>query len=155
VSFALLWAILGLALVLSEFLIPGFVIFFFGAGALVNALLVGLIPGLRDSLPLQLIIWLGTSGLSLAVLRRYFARWFRGSTIDPADDSAYLGKQVKVLEPIDPENPGRVRFQGVSWEARSYDEAFTPGDRVEIIKKEGMSFIVTRSISGDDYEALE
>ena len=54
----LIWAILGLAMVVAEFVIPGFVIFFFGLGALINALLTAIFPGLAGNIPLQVITWL-------------------------------------------------------------------------------------------------
>ena len=43
-----IWAILGLLLILVEFFVPQFVIFFFGVGALVTAAVTALVPGLID-----------------------------------------------------------------------------------------------------------
>ena len=49
------WVLLGLLLMGAEFLIPGFVIFFFGAGALVTGALTALVSGLKSSLVLQIL----------------------------------------------------------------------------------------------------
>ena len=62
------WAILGLLLVLAEFVVPQFVVFFFGIGALLNALLVALFPGLSGRIPAQLLLWIVTSSVSLGLL---------------------------------------------------------------------------------------
>ena len=75
----LYWAIAGVILIISEFFIPGFVIFFFGAGALLNALLTVVIQALRSNIPVQVLIWLGFSGLSLFTLRKYFSKIFTAS----------------------------------------------------------------------------
>ena len=40
-----IWAILGLLLILLEFFVPQFVIFFFGVGALLTAAITALVPG--------------------------------------------------------------------------------------------------------------
>jgi membrane protein implicated in regulation of membrane protease activity len=146
----LVWAILGVLMTVSEFLVPGFVIFFFGAGALLTALLSWLLGGLEGNYFLQILIWLGSSGLSLALLRRYFAKSFRGEDYQGPNDEAVIGRRVKVIEAITPDDPGRVRFRGTSWLARSYDESYQEGETVEILQTEGSGFVVTRSILGDD-----
>jgi membrane protein implicated in regulation of membrane protease activity len=145
---SVIWALIGLVLIVSEFVVPGFVIFFFGAGALLNALLVALVPGIAGNIIAQILIWLGFSSVTLFGLRRYFAKWFRGRTFDEEDRAEYIGKEAKVTETIGPDKPGRIRFNGTTWVAESYSESFSPGQRVEIIKREGTRFIVTESIMG-------
>lgn len=144
----LIWAIAGLALILAEFIVPEFVIFFFGLGALLNSLLIALIPPLAGSIPLQIVIWLGFSTLSLFGFRRYFSRWFKGRKFVEDDQAELVGEMVEVLEEITPDKPGRIRFGGTSWTAITYDEIFKKGDRVAIIRREGMKYLVTGSITG-------
>jgi len=143
-----IWAAIGLLFMGAEFFLPGFVIFFFGLGALVTAVLSWIVPGLRSGMTLQILVWLASSGLSLYFLRRYFSKIFRGSLL-PSDESEYAGKTAVVLEEITPDKPGRVRFQGTSWRAISYDENFAPGDTVEILKEENLTLVVTGSIMGN------
>jgi membrane protein implicated in regulation of membrane protease activity len=142
---AVFWAILGFLLIASEFAVPGFVIFFFGVGALINALLTAIVPSLASRIPLLLVIWAAGSGISLALLRRYFAKVFRGTLLDGSNDAEFVGKTAEVAEPIAPDSPGRIRFEGTTWTAVSYDETIDVGERVDIIQKEGTKFIVTRS----------
>lgn len=138
----LFWTIAGLLLILSEFVVPQFVVFFFGLGALLNAVLVSVIPGLSQRIPLQLMIWAITSGVSLALLRRYAARWFRGEEISRHEDDD-AGKTATVIEDITPTRPGRISFHGTTWTAKTYDDKIASGRTVTILKKEDLSYIVT------------
>jgi len=143
-----IWILLGFLLVGSEFLIPGFVIFFFGLGSLVTGILTAVIPGLKSSFILQVLIWLGSSALSLFSLRKYFARVFKGRVLSGEAMDDFAGQKAVVIEAIGPDKPGRIRFQGTSWWAESYTESFQPGETVEILVKENLTFVVTKSILG-------
>jgi membrane protein implicated in regulation of membrane protease activity len=145
----ILWSVVGIGLILSEFLVPGFVVFFFGLGSLVTALLTGLLPGLQSRVPLQILIFLASSGLSLAFLRRYFSKVFRGRFAGEDEPDEYLGSTVTVVERIAPEKPGRIRYQGTTWSARSYTEELEEGQKVQIIDRDNLTFVVTKSISGE------
>ncbi len=143
---ALIWAIVGVVLIISEFFIPGFVIFFFGAGALFNALLTALIPPLQNSILLQVFVWLAASGLSLFTLRKYFSKIFKGRLVDGKGATDYAGEKAVVTEDITPDKPGRIRFQGTSWKAMSYNETLKAGETVEILKEDNLTFVVTNSL---------
>jgi membrane protein implicated in regulation of membrane protease activity len=144
---AIIWLIIGLIFIASEFFVPGFVIFFFGSGAILTAILTAFIPFVNSSIILQTLIWLGASVFSLCFLRKHFAKIFKGRLQRPeqkeVEDS---GKKATVIKAITPERPGRIRFQGTSWRAASYTESFKPGDTVDILKKEGFTFIVSKKI---------
>ena len=94
---------------------------------------------------LQILIWLGASGLSLALLRRYLSRVFKGGTLIE-DGSEPSGKSAEVIKAISPDKPGRIRFEGTTWIAESYTESLQPGDAVEILEQNGLTMIVTGSI---------
>lgn len=143
---SIFWAIAGIVLIISEFFIPGFVIFFFGAGALLNALLTAVIPPLASSVLIQVLVWLGFSGLSLFTLRKYFSRIFKGRLLNGFSSTDKAGTKVEVVEDIGPGKVGRIRFQGTTWRAGSDTESFKAGETVEILKKEGLTFVVTRSL---------
>ena len=149
---AFLWALLGLVLIGAEFLVPGLVVVFFGIGALVTAALAALVPGISASLVAQIVAWLGSTAIAFVALRRSLARVFRGKMIS-ADDAAVVGKSAVVTERITAENPGRVRFEGTTWRAASYTETLEQGMTVDILKQDGLTLYVTRSISEPDYLA--
>lgn len=145
-----IWALFGLLMMLSEFFIPGFVIFFFGSGAIITSLLTFLFPFIKIRIPLQLLIWLAASGITLFSLRRYLSRIFKGKLIGKDNDEEFIGKRVLVVEKITPESPGRIRLSGTTWKAESYDEVFESGEYAEIIEKKNMTFTVTKKILEDE-----
>jgi membrane protein implicated in regulation of membrane protease activity len=144
-----LWAALGLVLFAAELLTPGFVIIFFGAGGLLTAALTALVPGLRESLPWQILIWLAASTGTLFSLRHWLRGVFRGSVRRPAPDDDIAGRPAAVLEEIRPGRPGRVRFQGTTWAAVSYAGTFPAGAEVQIVTQDNLTLVVTAAFSED------
>ena len=150
-SAVIFWAIAGILLIGSEMIIPGFTIFFFGLGALLTSALTAIIPGLENNIAIQVLIWAASSITSFAFLRKYLAKIFKGRLIDDhsgEDDDS--GKLATVIRPISPEKPGRIRYHGTSWKAISYDQSFEPGEKVEILKQEGLSYIVSGIMPGTE-----
>ena len=70
--------------------------------------------------------------------------------LSSVDDSDFAGKQAEVVKAIKPDKPGRVRFEGTTWKAVSFDETMKAGEKVEILRKESLTFVVTKSILGND-----
>jgi membrane protein implicated in regulation of membrane protease activity len=134
------WAILGILLMAAETLTPGFWVIFFGAGGMVTAGLTSLVPGLADRLHLQVLVWLGSSSLLLALLRRTLQRRFGGRR---APEDA-VGSRALVVEAIAPGKPGRIRFAGTTWRAESYDEEIAAGETVEILAQDNLTYFVSR-----------
>ncbi|MDA3941324.1 MAG: NfeD family protein [Spirochaetia bacterium] len=149
-----LWSLLGLLLITAEMFIPGFVIFFFGSGAIITGFLSVLIPGLSSNFALQGIIWILSSVFTFGFFRKKFTKIFRGTILNKEIETD-LGCTVKVIEAITPEKPGRVRYQGTSWKAISYTESFEPGSMVDIIKEESLTFIVSSTIFEDNNKLPE
>ena len=139
-----IWAIVGILLIGSEFLVPGFIVFFFGAGALITGAITGIFPGLRSEVPLQLVLWVVSSLVSLLGLRRYSSSWLRGFSWKSAGAEDVAGKTGTVVEPISPGAPGRIKFQGTTWQAESYGESFEQGDSVIILRSDNLTMIVTK-----------
>ena len=74
----LIWFLIGLGLVLVEFMIPGAIIVFFGVGAWIAALTTWI--GLTDSLAWQIIVFSVSSVALLLMLRRRLKGQFLGHT---------------------------------------------------------------------------
>ena len=68
----IVWAVLGLIFVFIEFVIPALVAVFLGIGALITAITTW--AGFTPSLPLQLLVFIGSSVLLLVLLRKYVRR---------------------------------------------------------------------------------
>ena len=147
-SVAFLWSLLGVILIASEMIIPGFVIFFFGAGAVITGIASLLLPPVASSFALQGLLWAGASVFSLLFLRRRFSRIFRGTVLNKTTD-ADVGNSAVVSERITPESPGRVRYMGTTWRAISYTETFEPGASVEILREDKLTLVVSKPILED------
>lgn len=136
----LFWFILGLGLFLLELVMPGFIIFFFGLGAWVTALicLIGH-PGIN----LQIIIFAITSILLLLALRKIIQNKFLNSKQTRSDDveDEFTGKEAIAKIDFGGLIQGKVEFKGTSWSAGSASE-IKEGQRVVIIEKESFKLIV-------------
>lgn len=141
------WAVLGILLIASEFFVPGFVIFFFGLGALISAFISAFDPVISQNLALQIVVWLVSSVGSLFALRRLFSKIFKGREIKEHDeDELDSGQTAEVVDDITPDKPGRIRFHGTTWKAVSEVEELSKGTLVDILRKDGISYHVTKSL---------
>lgn len=135
------WLVSGLVMCALEIVVPGFVIIFFGAGAILTALATLVFPGLGVSA--QTLLFIVLSLASLAAFRRQAvgrgARKDADAAIDYDDD--FTGREVVVVEPIAPGAPGKVELNGVLWNASS-EASFAPGTRVRVVSRDGLTLAV-------------
>lgn len=138
----LVWFLIGLVLLLVEFAAPGLVIFFFGLGAWLVALVCFVVD---IGINVQLILFLVSSFLFLVLLRRKLRTFFEGkrSGFENLDDrlDEYVGRKVSVVKAIVPNVAGKVEFYGTNWEAEA-DEDIPEGTVVEIVEKNNITFKV-------------
>ena len=135
----LIWIVIGLVLMLLEFVVPGFVIIFFGAGGVLTGLLAWIIPGLPGWA--QLMIFLISSVGSLLLFRKFMP----GESVNEEEVSdvktCFIGDTAMVTQSIDPYAGGKIELNGVTWGATS-DEAIPAGLKVVIVARKGLSFVV-------------
>ena len=77
------------------------------------------------SFRVQAVVFLVVSILCLVAFRPLAAKLRKAPTATNGDRN--LGREATVLTPVTAEVPGRVRLDGVDWNAR----CVTPGDRLE------------------------
>ncbi len=137
----IIWALIGLFLLIGEFIVPGMVISFFGAGALI----VALVCVFADiSLNVQLIIFIVSSIVLLVALRKWLKGVFLGHTDEKQqlseDLQAFVGKTAFVKKKIEPGKRGKVEFNGADWtvEADGTEETIEEGAQVEIVNRLGL-----------------
>jgi inner membrane protein len=140
-----LWSLVGVIMLVIEFTIPGFVIFFFGLGALLVAFLCFLLPTL--SINAQLVIFIITSLLLLLLLRKWFKSIFSGffnkKEIMPKNIESYIGETATVIEKISKNSPGKIEFHGTSWKAIA-EVDIECGENIVIIKQNNLTFEVKK-----------
>jgi membrane protein implicated in regulation of membrane protease activity len=127
---------------LLETVVPGGIAFFLGVGGL-------LVGGIR-SLGLLLdpvtavIFWVfASAGLTIA-LRPFLLRFVQGDTsLGVTDEDAEaMGQTVRVVEPVGPEDPGRIRFRGASWDARTLEGELPKGADAKILYRDNLTWVV-------------
>ena len=140
------WLSLGLILAISEFVVPGFVIIFFGAGAIVTGVVKMLWEGMPETV--ALLIFTLSSLLSLILFRKFFRKTVAGGKVisggsseaDDADETS-VGRKVTVVEAIAPGQTGKVELNGVNWTAEA-EEPLAPGARAVVTARNGLTLVV-------------
>ncbi len=132
----LVWFIVGLVMVLMEFVIPGLIVVFFGGGAWVTAILVAIFPGMP--VWVQLMIFTVFSVACLLLLRRSLKKHFFSDQDDSVDEDVddYIGRRAVVEKEIK-NGTGKVQFRGASWDAYA-DEDIPRDTPVTIIDKDSI-----------------
>lgn len=136
----LLWFLIGLVLFLIELVVPGFIIFFFGFGAWVTALICLVFhPGTN----LQIIIFAITSLLSLLALRKMIQNKFFYSKSNNSEsvEDEFTGKEGIAMTDFGNDKKGKVEFKGTTWNAES-DSEIKEGQRVIIMRKQSFNLFV-------------
>lgn len=141
----LIWFLVGLVLLVFEFIMPGLIIGFFGVGAWIVAIICLLSAYVTGSINAQLIIFIIASVLSLLLLRKWLKGIFIGhvkSKQDMTEDlDEFIGERVVVKAKIAPKAGGKVELHGTNWEAEA-DEEIAEGTVVEIVAKDNLTLKV-------------
>ena len=130
----IVWAILGVSLIIIELMSVTFVFAFFGVGALIVSLTswLGITPGLNS----QFAVFSVASLLMMFALRKTAKKLFFGSHDIPPD---YKGQKVKVVKAIPVGGEGAISYRGSEWIAFSDSASvIRAGSTVEIISIDGI-----------------
>ena len=152
------WAILGAVLVIAEVFTTGFVLLWFGIGALAAGL-AGLLG--VHSIILQFLIFTAVSiGLTVAsrtIFVNYFSREKSGGDLKSGVDSLPGKVGTVVSSSRGALNEGAVKVYGSTWTAYPADgeEPLEAGDRVEVTKVQGASIYVKRVDALPDWRGKE
>jgi membrane protein implicated in regulation of membrane protease activity len=135
-----LWLIAAVLLAIGELLTPG--LFFLGPVA-VAAVAAAVTAGVGGGVILQLLVFIGVSLASLAVLRPVARRHIHMPALTRTGTAALVGSKAVVLQRVDA-NGGRVRLGGEEWSARAYfdGQVLEPGTRVEVAQIQGATALV-------------
>lgn len=142
------WAVLGFGLILSELLVPAFVMVWFGLGAFLVAVALGF---WRDiSLTGQILIWT-ISSIAMTIL------WFRifktnyHKVLTGRASAALIDEVGMVAEAVAPFKNGKVRFQkpmvGSDMWSCVADEEIKAGERVRVVSVEG-NIVTVKKLEG-------
>ncbi|RYY19899.1 MAG: NfeD family protein [Chitinophagaceae bacterium] len=138
-NISVIWFVIGLAFFLLEFVIPGFILFFFGIGAWI----VGVTTLFADiSLSAQLAIFLISSIATVAIFRKWVKKRLGMNRAAPSVlEDEFVGKTALCLSAIAPGANGKIEFKGASWDAASTDH-INAGETVIITGNQSILLIV-------------
>lgn len=143
----LYWLIIGVTLLVIEMAMPAFIIFFFGAGALITAAVAWVVGEENFSIIYQLLLFIVSSLLLLVALRGVLMRrFFAPGEIDSAarkaageEDtvSARPGDTAVVTGTIIPPAEGQLKYGGTFWQAKAA-ERIAEGETVIVEYQQGL-----------------
>jgi membrane protein implicated in regulation of membrane protease activity len=152
----IMWVVLGVALVIAEVFTSGFVLLWFGVGALAAGLagIVGV-----SSLSLQFLIFavvsIGLTAASRTIFLNYFSSGKNDDSLKSGVD-ALPGKIGTVVSSSEGAlHQGAVKVFGSTWTAYPEvgEEPLEAGDRVSVERVQGASIYVRRLDSGPGWRA--
>ncbi|MGL5393458.1 MAG: NfeD family protein [Shewanella sp.] len=139
----LVWALMGLILMLAELVVPGGIVILLGAACLLvaGALGLGLVEGIVQSLTLWFI-----AAIVLLLGFRQVTQTFVGgdSHVDNTDEELDIYNQIALVkQTIGPgQAQGRVEFQGSEWPALGDGSIIAAGSNVRIICRQNIALVV-------------
>jgi membrane protein implicated in regulation of membrane protease activity len=154
--FWILWCILGAVLIVAEVFTSGFVLLWFGIGALAAALagIVGV-----DNLGIQFLIFaavsVGLTAASRTIFVNYFSREKTGDSLRSGVDGLPGKIGTVVSSSRGAMQEGAVKVFGSTWTAypAQGESALEAGERVRVESIEGSSIYVRRVDEGTDWRA--
>lgn len=135
-----LWMIAAAALAAGEIATAGFLL----APIALAAVLAAIVAAVGGGLELQWAAFLIGSLASFLLVRPIALRHMRTPPQTRTGTAALVGARALVVEQVD-QDSGQVKIGGEVWSARSYDEdaVIAPGTRVEVLKIEGATALVS------------
>jgi membrane protein implicated in regulation of membrane protease activity len=133
-SATLIWATLGVALVLMEVFTSTFVLLFFGVAAFLVAglKLVGL-----NHLPGEICLFGGFGILGSLLLRGRIRDSLKGTATYRSDETVYLDQDIP------PRGVASISYQGTPWTAvNDTDKVMLKGSKVLITRTEGVKLFL-------------
>lgn len=116
ITLYLIWFLIGVAFLVGEMMVPGFILVFFAAGSWIVALTVFFLADL--ALTTQVIIFMISSLILLFTLRGYGLNTFKGKSKEGVDDEfSNVGQKALVSEAIPQDGYGEIQLAGTFWRA--------------------------------------
>lgn len=139
-----IWLILAGIFFIAEMATVGFLIFWFGVGALIAMLSSFFI----ESIIIQTTIFIISSTILLFATKPLVKKFM---DVKPTKTNAFsiIGKKALVIKEINPiQSTGQIKLNGEVWSAESENnEIISEGSEVEILEIKGVKAIVRRQTS--------
>ena len=135
-----LWLIISGFFFIIEIFTVGFLVFWFGVGALITMIVSIFV----DNIIVQATVFLITSTILLFTTRPFVDKFTKDDDDNKTNAFAIEGKIGKVVTTIDPiEGKGQIKINGELWSAKSLDDTCISQDTKVIVEKiDGVKAIV-------------
>lgn len=136
----------GLILGACEIIVPGFVIFWFGIGAVITGLTT--LSGITTSYLSQSVLFALSSAVFLVVWFRFLKRKFPKLSNDASRDPLLSGIEGIVTKKVLPGKPGEIdlyaNFHGIThWKAEASEE-IESGEEIVVVEAKGITLLIKR-----------
>ena len=134
------WIVAAGVLGVGEMITTGF---FLGPIA-IAAVMAAVVAVIGGGMVLQWVVFIVASVASLGLLRPIARRHLHLPAATRTGAAALVGARATVLEQVDADR-GQVKIGGEIWSARAYDEdqVLEPGTRVQVLKIDGATALVS------------
>jgi membrane protein implicated in regulation of membrane protease activity len=136
-----LWILAAIVAGALEIALPGFVMLWFSAGALVASLAAALGLGINLQLTLFTLVSVALFGASRTIFKKAL---MRNATNVKLGVEAMVGQEAVVTESLTEGHGGTVRINGELWSARPLGGPVPEGERVIVEQVEGLKLWVRR-----------
>ena len=139
------WLVFGIVLIALEAVLPSFVAFWFGVGAVLVGVIMLAAP---LDFTLQLLVWLGFSGTALIAWFRWIRPNMRDRTTSGLARESIMGETGMVIRLPQEHRRGMLKFSTPKLGAEEWeficDGSVSVGDRVQVRDISGNTLIVTK-----------
>jgi membrane protein implicated in regulation of membrane protease activity len=133
-----MWLIAAGVLAIGEMVTAGFFLLPFAAGAAV----AGILALLSISVPVQIIVFVIVSVLTLWLLQRFAKKDIHGELL-PVGAARYVGASAIVLQPVKKFDDGMVKMGTQEWRATTDKDVLIPaGTEVRVIEVRGARLVI-------------
>lgn len=136
------WLIIAGLFFIGEIITVGFLIFWFGVGAL----LAMVVSFFTSNIIIQTSVFVISSTILLFATKPFVKKFV---DVKPTKTNAYsiIGKKALVIKEINPHSVGQIKIKGEVWSAEAdNDEIILEGSEVEIIQIRGVKAIVKQKV---------
>ncbi len=135
-----IWLLIAGGFTVLEIFTTGFLVFWFGIGALITMLVSFFVPNIY----IQSAVFIISSVILLFATRKFADKVQKSSPVVKTNAYRTENKIGKVIQEINPiEGKGEVKVGGEVWSAKSFDESIIPVDSEVIVDHiEGVKVIV-------------
>jgi membrane protein implicated in regulation of membrane protease activity len=143
----ILWTILGIILIIAEVFTAGFVLLWFGVGALAAALMAVLGFGVAWQFAAFFIVSIALTALSRTIFVNYLSHHKTGNELKSGVDALPGQIGTVTLSSQGALQAGEVKVFGSTWTAfpEIGEEPLREGERVEVVRVQGASIYVRRT----------